>query len=77
MLVDGSSVFILTAHGLSFAVPAWQVLVTLLGFTLIYLALGIVWFLLIKRYVKEGIHVNANEKAVHGEDAGKNLSFAY
>ncbi|WP_278866153.1 cytochrome ubiquinol oxidase subunit I [Varibaculum cambriense] len=77
MEVDGSSVFMLTEHGLSFAVPAWQVLVTMLGFTLIYLALGIVWFLLIKRYVKEGVHVTANEKAVHGEDAGKNLSFAY
>lgn len=77
MSVDASSVFMLTQDGLSFAVPAWQVGVTMVLFTVIYAALGVVWYLLMKRYIKEGINIPVSEHQAHGQEAGKNLSFAY
>lgn len=77
MNVDSTSVFMLTEDGLSFAVPAWQVAATMILFTLIYLALGVVWYLLMKRYIREGINIPVSEHKAHGKDAGKNLSFAY
>lgn len=53
--MDSSGVYMLTANGVSGAVPGWQVFITMILFTLIYLGLGIVWFVLMRRYIKEGI----------------------
>lgn len=75
--VKGDSVMMLTAQGVSFAVPGWQVLLTMSLFTVLYGALGIVWFILMRRYAREGLNVSESEKLTHGQDAGKNLSFAY
>lgn len=77
MNVQGNSVFMLTEQGLSYAVPAWQVLTTMVLFTVVYAALGVVWYILMARYVKEGINVPVSEVETKGEEAGKNLSFAY
>lgn len=57
---DGS-VFQLTEMGISTSVPAGQMLVTLILFTLLYAALGVVWFWLMRRYVLEGIDSQFDE----------------
>ena len=46
-------------------------------FTVLYGALGVVWFLLMVRYAKEGVHTpkESEEHAEHADD--KSLSFAY
>lgn len=74
MSADG--VWMLTSDAISGAVPAWNVLITLILFTLIYLALGVVWFLLMKRYAKEGIYIAGTdpEKETSPDVA---LSFGY
>lgn len=58
--------------------------VTLIGFTLLYGALGVVWFLLQRRYIIEGPGphddvppVLDNDVTDHDADGPKQLSFAY
>lgn len=68
------SVLLMTDAGISTTVPAAQVLVTLIGFTVLYAVLGVIWFLLLKRYAQEGIH-SASAKKDSG-DAGA-LAFGY
>ncbi|MDO4664820.1 MAG: cytochrome ubiquinol oxidase subunit I [Actinomycetaceae bacterium] len=68
------NVWMLTAHGVSGAVPASQVLITMVLFTVIYAVMGIIWFLLMVRYAKEGMHT---PHQVRGEDHKQELSFAY
>ena len=70
-------VWMLTQYGVSGAVPAVQVLLTMILFTVLYGALGVVWFLLMVRYAKEGVHTpkESEEHAEHADD--KSLSFAY
>lgn len=51
-----SQVLMMTDLGISTAVPAWQTLTTLILFTVLYAALGVVWYLLMRRYVLEGVH---------------------
>ena len=48
-------VFMTTAAGVSTAVPGYQVLITMLGFTALYTVLGVIWILLLRRYAREGI----------------------
>ena len=63
--------------------PMWVVLVSLVTFTLLYAALGVVWFILIRRYVLEGPSSHdANPPGEStdessGSAAPKQLSFAY
>lgn len=68
------NVLMLTQAGISTSVSAGQMLATLIAFTLLYLALGIVWFLLLRRYVREG--VDAAEEDKKQESAGA-LAFGY
>ena len=70
------NVMMLTQAGVSTAVPAGQILATLIIFTLLYAALGVVWFLLMKRYVVEGVHESTPEKETDDESVGA-LSFGY
>ena len=66
----------LTQDGVSAIVPTWQVLTSLLAFTAVYTALGIVWFMLMKRYTRVGApEVNAAEIGPLAAD--KPLTFAY
>lgn len=69
----------LTDYGVSQNVLSIELLASLIIFTLLYLALGIVWFLLVKRYVVEGINPRAEISVetidVDAEDA--KLSFVY
>lgn len=68
------SVMLMTDSAISPNVPAGQMLATLIGFTLLYAILGVIWFILMKRYAVEGIHTS--KKASGGENVGS-LSFGY
>ncbi len=48
-------VYLLTQDGVSTVVSAGSVITSLVVFTLLYAALGVVWFRLIRRYVREGV----------------------
>ncbi|WP_448072790.1 cytochrome ubiquinol oxidase subunit I [Georgenia yuyongxinii] len=76
-------VYMLTQDGVSTVVSAGTVLTSLVVFTLLYAALGVVWFLLIKRYVREGVEPLAEDRTDEPDDAAgpgalePTLSFAY
>ena len=61
--------------GVSPNVPAGQVLASLILFTLLYGVLGVMCFVLMKRYAVEGIHSSKADKAE--DDAPAYLSFGY
>jgi cytochrome d ubiquinol oxidase subunit I len=71
---------LLTQQGVSTNVPAGVLLVSMIGFTLLYAALGVVWYRLIHRYTIEGVtdvHDESPEAQAKDDDADKPLSFAY
>ncbi|MFH5823907.1 cytochrome ubiquinol oxidase subunit I [Georgenia sp. AZ-5] len=82
------NVYLLTQDGVSTVVSPGSVIISLVVFTLLYAALGVVWFLLIKRYVREGVEPlaedltgDADGSRPGGGDAPRELeptlSFAY
>lgn len=69
-------VSMLTDWGVSHVVQGWEVLATMVVFTLLYAALGVVWFWLIRRYTLEGI--NTDSKLVADKvDANAPFTFSY
>ena len=71
-----NNVYLLTQDGVSTVVEPGVVLASLIGFTLLYLALGVVWAWLIRRYTLEGI--KPKEVASDAETgADKALAFGY
>ncbi|MFZ1381716.1 MAG: cytochrome ubiquinol oxidase subunit I [Scrofimicrobium sp.] len=75
----GASVFQLTEMGISTAVPAAQMLATLILFTILYAVLGVIWVWLMRRYVLEGIDGGhpGPEESDPNEDSVQALSFGY
>ena len=69
-------VYLLTEQGVSTVVPAWAVLTSMVVFTLLYAALGGVWFYLLRRYVREGVEP-AKPRTGDGAEPEATLSFAY
>ncbi|HLT84560.1 MAG TPA: cytochrome ubiquinol oxidase subunit I [Phototrophicaceae bacterium] len=67
-------VMLLTTDGVSTVVPPGTVLTSLVVFTLLYAALGVVWYLLMRRYVREGVDPVEQATADQPEPT---LSFAY
>ncbi len=68
----------LTQDGVSTVVPPWQVITSLVAFTAVYTALGIVWFTLMRRYARIGApDVTAAEDATSTDSGDRPLSFAY
>ena len=69
-------VWLLTRQGVSTVVSGWTIFASMIVFTLLYAALGSVWFFLIRRYVREGIEPAA---PTTDDDVGPQatLSFAY
>ena len=72
---DLGSVNMMTDMGISPNVPAGQMLASLILFTLLYGVLGVMWYILMKRYAVEGIHSSKADKAE--DDAPADLSFGY
>ncbi len=73
---DGTDpVFMLTQHGVSKAVSAFEVGLTMVVFTLIYAVLGVFWYRLMVRYAQEGAPMVV--EPVPSDDADRPLSFAY
>ncbi|WP_314501165.1 cytochrome ubiquinol oxidase subunit I [uncultured Actinomyces sp.] len=70
------SVMMMTSAGISSAVPAWQVLVSMSVFSILYAILGVVWFILMKRYAVEGLHPRP-KAATDKEAVSGALSFGY
>lgn len=84
--VDG--VWMLTARGVSSAVPAGTILASLIGFTLLYGVLAVVWFRLMHRYAVEGMAASEKDPSPEAQrlargdeptdgDVDRPLSFAY
>ncbi|MCI7550903.1 MAG: cytochrome ubiquinol oxidase subunit I [Actinomycetaceae bacterium] len=78
-LPGGEMVQQLTMYGVSQTVPTVQVVLSLAIFTLLYLALGVVWFMLVKRYAQEGIDPSKeiNTEVIDDSVNDAKLSFAY
>ncbi|MGK2348781.1 cytochrome ubiquinol oxidase subunit I [Actinomyces sp. W5033] len=78
-----NEVYMLTLGGVSTAVSAGTVLASMVIFTLLYAALGVVWFVLLRRYVREGVRTQTEESVAAVETAGATgaqapvLSFEY
>ena len=65
----------LTPMGISTAVSAGQMLTTMILFTVLYLALGVVWVWLMRRYVLEGVSDFSDESKK--EVSAQALNFGY
>lgn len=70
-------VYMLTQDGVSTVVSSGVVLGSMILFTLLYAALGVVWFILMRRYTLEGINnpTNVVPEAAEGSEAP--MSFVY
>ncbi len=69
----------LTDYGVSQTVLPVEILISMVVFTLLYAALGVVWFVLLKRYTVEGINPakKINTDLVDLQDENAKLSFTY
>ncbi len=75
--LDPLRVSMLVQHGVSNN-SAGLVLGSLIVFTLLYGALGVVWFALQRRYIREGPAAPGHdEQVLENSDDDKQLSFAY
>ncbi|MDO5494367.1 MAG: cytochrome ubiquinol oxidase subunit I [bacterium] len=70
-------VYMLTADGVSTTVGAGTVLTSMILFTLLYAALGVVWFALMRRYTKEGIENPTNTVPEASDGSEAPMSFVY
>jgi len=80
------AVSLLTQRGVSTVVPAGVILASMIGFTLLYAALGVIWFRLMHRYAVEGVPEVHDEwdrshrdpeDSEDDEDGTRPLTFAY
>jgi len=84
-----SQVYMLTADGVSSVVSSTTVLASMVIFTLLYAALGVVWFVLLRRYIREGVRTPVPDETIKADgepdgasgersvDTASTLSFAY
>jgi len=56
-----SQVRMLTADGVSTVVSPGTVLASMVIFTLLYAVLGVIWFVLLRRYIREGVRTQTEE----------------
>lgn len=66
----------LTAMGISTSVSAGQMLTTMILFTVLYFALGVVWVWLMRRYIIEGVTDTSDSKSKKDSSA-QSLYFGY
>ena len=62
----------LTADGVSSVVSSGTVLASMVIFTLLYAALGVVWFVLLRRYIREGVRTPVPDKSGTSEQTDQN-----
>ncbi len=70
----------MTRHGVSVVAGAGTILTSLVGFTLLYGVLAVLWFKLMKRYAIEGVAAGEKDPSPDGrsgDDSDAPLSFAY
>ncbi len=69
----------ITDFGVSQTVSAVEIWISMIAFTLLYAILGVVWFVLVKRYATEGINPNKEIKTevIDANEPGAKLSFVY
>lgn len=63
----------MTNYAASGAVPGATVLTSLILFTVLYGGLGVIWFILMRRFVLEGMHFPSHDES----DEDSTLAFAY
>lgn len=71
---------LLTERGVSTHVAPGVILASLIAFTLVYAALGVVWYRLMHRYTIEGVPSEVRDESPEArsdDDADRTLSFAY
>lgn len=66
-----SQVYMLTSDGVSTVVSSGAVLASMVIFTLLYATLGVIWFILLRRYVREGVRTQTAQTAAAEADAAK------
>lgn len=69
-------IYLLTERGVSTAVPAWAVLVSMIAFTVIYAVMAIAWAKVLIKYTRKGA-VPVAEPSLDNDAPDKPLSFAY
>jgi len=70
-------VYMLTQHGVSKAVSAWEVGTSMVVFTIVYAILGVFWYRLMVRYAQEGAPTAVASTPRDDDDADRPMSFAY
>jgi len=78
-MASGSSlgnVFMMTDLGVSTSISATEVLITMVAFTLLYAVLGVIWVILMRRFVQEGMYRDEGDSSQAGDNA-ETLSFGY
>ncbi len=70
-------VYMLTQDGVSTVVSSGSVILSMVLFTVLYAVLGVIWVLLLRRYVREGINSHANEVPESSGDSDVPMSFVY
>ena len=61
----------LTADGVSSVVSSGTVLASMVIFTLLYAALGVVWFVLLRRYIREGVRTPVPDRTGTSEQTAQ------
>ena len=70
----------LTQNGVSTVVSSGTVLTSMVIFTLLYAGLGVVWFMLLRRYIREGVRTQTEQGSAASQETGQAapaLSFEY
>ncbi|MGM0384637.1 MAG: cytochrome ubiquinol oxidase subunit I [Actinomycetota bacterium] len=70
-------VYMLTQDGVSTMPSSGTVLASMIGFTVLYGALGVVWYLLMARYAREGVDAKANQMPAAATGSELPMSFVY
>ena len=64
-----SQIYMRTAYGVSTVVSSGTVLASMVLFTLLYATLGVSWFYLLRRYIREGVRTPVDPKTASGAQA--------
>lgn len=69
-------IYLLTTKAVSPSVPAWQVLVSMVAYTLIYAVMAVAWYKMLSKYVKIGA-IPVEDPKPDFDSTDRPLTFAY